>query len=378
VRSQARSYDRWLIGSSAVLILLGLIMVASASIILSERSFHQPFHFLLRQLICVLLGLLIGGVLIRFEVSTWRNFASVFLLLSFGLLMIVLIPGIGRHVNGSTRWLGYGGIGIQVSELAKLLAILYLADYIARREYELSHHLLGFMKPVLLFCLMALLLLREPDFGAVVVLMVTVLSMLFLAGVRLSQFVILLGSVGAVLVGVAMSSQYRMARLSTFLNPWSNQFDGGYQLTQSLIAFGRGGWFGMGLGNSIQKLFYLPEAHTDFVLAVFAEEFGLMGVLFLIGLFILLVARIFMTGLAAERQDKKFQAFICYGCALWIATQTLINMGVNTGILPTKGLTLPLISYGGSSVLVMSMVLALIFRIDYENRRAQLKALRSK
>lgn len=371
-------YDRWLLLSAVSLIILGLVMVASTSIVISERQYGQPFHFLVRQLIFLLIGIVIGIQVLRIQLVTWRDHAGWLLLATFVLLIMVLIHGIGHQVNGSMRWIGLGPIGMQVSELAKVFSIIYLADYLVRRQDEVRQEVSGFLKPMLLFTLIAILLLKEPDFGAATVILTTALGMMFLAGVRLWQFGILLGTAATSMAVLAISSPYRMERLTNFLNPWANQFDGGYQLTQSLIAFGRGSWFGVGLGASVQKLFYLPEAHTDFVFAVLAEELGLVGVCVVLGLFILLIARIFRLGYISLTQGRLFAAYCAFGFALWFALQTIINIGVNAGLLPTKGLTLPLMSYGGSSIIVMCIVLALLFRIDYEMRLASLRDYRSK
>jgi cell division protein FtsW len=249
--------------------------------------------------------------------------------------------------------------------------IVYLAGYLLRQEKQVQNQIRGFLKPLMVLAVITFLLLREPDFGAATVILLTSLGMLFLAGVRIWQFVILLVGVAVILVILAISSPYRLARLTTFLNPWANQFDSGYQLTQSLIAFGRGGWFGVGLGESIQKLFYLPEAHTDFLFAVLSEELGLIGGLFMICLFSLLVFRALHIGKRCFNSGQRFSAYLAYGIGLNIALQVMINIGVNTGVLPTKGLTLPLMSYGGSSLLITCIMLALLLRIDYEYRLIQ-------
>lgn len=370
-------YDRWLLLAVTSLIVLGLVMVASASIAISEHQFNEPFYYLIHQLVYLMVGLTVSIFVIRVQVDAWRKLAGWLLVVSFILLTLVLVHGIGRQINGSMRWIGLGPIGMQVSELAKFFAIIYLADYLVRRDQEVKTRVRGFIKPMVLFAVMACLLLKEPDFGAATVIMTTALTMMFLAGVRVWQFAILLGSVIVIMAVVAISSPYRMARLTTFLNPWANQYASGYQLTQSLIAFGRGGWLGVGLGASVQKLFYLPEAHTDFLFAVLAEELGLVGVLIVMALFALLVGRIFRIAMKAMNQGRLFPAYMAFGFAMWFAMQTMINIGVNSGILPTKGLTLPLMSYGGSSVIVMCVVIALIFRIDYETRLAALREYRS-
>lgn len=367
-----RPYDRWLIYIVLSLLVFGLLMVASASIVVSDHELHQPFYFFSKQLIYIIAGVVLGSMIVQVEIRYWEKLSSALIVGAILLLALVLIPGLGHSVNGSTRWIGVGPIGIQVSELAKLAVVIYMASYLVRNHVEVRTSLNGFLKPMGLLAVMAVLLLREPDFGATVVIMATALGMMFLAGMQLRHFVLLLLIVLIALSILAISEPYRMARLTSFLNPWANAFKGGYQLTQSLIAFGRGGWFGVGLGKSIQKLFYLPEAHTDFLFAVIAEELGLVGMLVLTTLFVLLVARIFLIGLRAQRLEHYFAGFMAYGLGLWIAIQFTVSIGVNCGILPTKGLTLPLVSYGGSSMLVNCMVIALLLRIDYENRMVEL------
>jgi cell division protein FtsW len=285
-------------------------------------------------------------------------------------LVLVLIPGVGKVVNGSARWLNLGVTSIQVSEFCKLAVVIYLSSYVVRHQHALKRQISGFVRPMLLLSIVGALLILEPDFGATVVILATSLAMLFLAGVPLWQFVALLSVVAGILGMVAISAPYRLQRLTSFLDPWAVQFDSGYQLTQALIAFGRGEWFGVGLGSSIQKLFYLPEAHTDFVFAVLAEELGLVGALATVSLYILFVWRGMIVGLNAEKRDDRFAAFVSYGISLWVGLQTLINIGVNTGILPTKGLTLPFLSYGGSSVLVICIAVGLLVRVDYENHKS--------
>lgn len=361
-------YDPWLLLAVVGLLVLGLVMVASASIVISERQFGDPFHYLWHQLLYVVAGLICAGVVLRVSVDIWQKYAGWLLVLSFILLVLVLVPGIGRQINGGMRWIGLGPIGIQVSECVKFFSIIYMADYLVRRKQEVQTKILGFLRPMVLFAVMALLLLKEPDFGAASVILSTALGMMFLAGVQLWQFALLLGGAVFSMAMIALASPYRVVRLTTFLNPWAEQYNSGYQLTQSLIAFGRGGWSGVGLGESVQKLFYLPEAHTDFLFAVLAEELGLIGVFVVIALFILLLGRIFRIAHKCQQQMCEFPTFCTLGIALWFAAQAMINIGVNTGILPTKGLTLPLMSYGGSSMIVLCVVLAFVFRIDYETR----------
>jgi len=287
--------------------------------------------------------------------------------------VLVLFPGIGQEIKGSRRWIDLGPIGFQPSELAKVSMILYVGAYLVRRRDEVISSWSGFLKPVLVLALVAVLLLLEPDFGSVVVILGTILGMLFLGGVKPGQFLLaMFAAVGAVIV-MALSESYRVQRLLAFRNPWSeeNVYGSGYQLTQSLIAFGRGEWFGVGLGNSMQKLFYLPEAHNDFIVAIIAEELGLFGIVVLIGLYSLMIHRIFRIGRLAELKDNLFGAFCSYGIGILFSLQAFINIGVNTGLLPTKGLTLPFISAGGTSLIVSICLIALVNRIYGETLRLE-------
>lgn len=361
-------YDRWLLLAAIGLLVVGLLMVASSSIAISYRQFNSPFYYLLRQACFLAVGIVAGLIIIRFPIEYWYRLSASILFLSFVALLLVLIPGIGHQVNGSNRWLSLGPIGFQVSEFAKMGFIIYLASYLVRHQEAFNTKVIGFIKPMLVLGVIGVFLLQEPDFGSAVVICATSMGVMFLAGVRMKHFLALILFVLAILVVVAISSPYRMLRLTTFLNPWANPFHSGYQLTQSLIAFGRGGWLGVGLGESVQKLFYLPEAHTDFIFAVLAEELGLLGIIFMMGLYILLFIRILNVAKQAHLMNELFSAYLAYGLGLWIALQFLINIGVNTGVLPTKGLTLPFISYGGSSLLIMCIVLALLLRVDYEVR----------
>ncbi|MCH9756791.1 MAG: putative lipid II flippase FtsW [Gammaproteobacteria bacterium] len=361
-------YDKWLLFAAVSLLILGLMMVASSSVMISTKYFDQPFHFLTRQAVYLVLGLSVGMGVMRLDTKYWERLSVPLLLLCLLLLVLVLIPGLGRVVNGSRRWLVFGPVFIQVSELLKFAMILYLAGYLVRQQTRAPNEVLHFIKPLLLLLVVGGLLLLEPDFGATVVVSGTVMVMLFLAGVRLRYYVGLMFMLGGGLIVLAISSPYRMARLTAFLNPWADQFNSGYQLTQSLIAFGRGGWVGTGLGSSVQKLLYLPEAHTDFLFAVLAEELGLFGVLLVLCLYSILVGRGFLIGFRAYQQTRFFAAYVAYGLTFWLGLQAAINMGVNAGLLPTKGLTLPLLSYGGASLVVNCVVLALLLRIDHENR----------
>lgn len=361
-------YDRWFVATILAITMIGLLMMTSASIVISDKSIQQPFYFLFKQLVYLALGIGIGSLIIQVNLDTLEKYSGYLLLAVMTMLSLVLIPGIGHSVNGSTRWLGIGPLGFQVSELAKFVIVLYMAGYLVRRNAEIQRELSGFVKPMIVLMLMAVLLLREPDFGATVVVTVTSLGMMFLGGMNIRHFAALVICAACALAVIAISAPYRLARLTTFMDPWARPFDTGYQLTQSLIAFGRGGWFGMGLGNSIQKMFYLPEAHTDFLFAVIAEELGVVGMACVIGLFSFLVVRIFMMGREAQRLDRHFAGFVAYGFGLWVAIQFIVSIGVNSGLLPTKGLTLPLMSYGGSSVLVNCFMIAVLLRIDHENR----------
>lgn len=361
-------YDKWLIAALAGLLIIGLMMVASSSVMVSTKFYHQPFHFLIRQVCYFSFGTFTAFLIMRCDSSLWERISVPLLFICLFMLLVVLIPGIGKTVNGSRRWLSLGIVGIQVSELAKMTMIIYVAGYLVRQQESVSQSILGFIRPMIILGVVGFLLLLEPDFGATVVIAGTVMAMLFLSGVKLRYYIGLIIIVGASLACLAVSSPYRVARLTAFLNPWADQFNSGYQLTQSLIAFGRGGWLGVGLGNSVQKLFYLPEAHTDFLFAVLGEELGLIGILLVLTLYSILVYRGFLIGFHASLHGRLFQAYVAYGITFWIGLQAAINMGVNVGLLPTKGLTLPLLSYGGASIVINCMVIALLLRIDHENR----------
>src|SRR3989338_7850149 len=296
-------YDRWISVIFLILICFGLLMVSSASMVISDQLYHQPFHFLFRQLIYVMSGFGLAWLMTRIPLTFWEDNGFALLLLCFGVLIAVLVPGVGRVINGSRRWIHFGFISLQVSEAVKLMAILYMAGFLQRHLQEVQTKLSGFIKPMLFFGIMGFLLLLEPDFGATIVIMVTMLTLLFVAGARLMPFLAMLVLIVGGMATLAITTPYRMQRLTTFLNPWIHAYGSGYQLTQSLIAFGRGGFFGVGLGNSVQKLFYLPEAHTDFIFAVIGEELGFTGELLLIALFAILVARIIHIGRCALQQE---------------------------------------------------------------------------
>jgi cell division protein FtsW len=314
------------------------------------------------------LGLAAGALALCIPTAAWDRYSKVLLAAGFLLLLVVLVPGIGHEVNGSRRWLRLGIMNFQVSELARVLLLTYLASYAVRRADELRATFGGFLRPIGVLGFAAVLLLAEPDFGAATVLMTTGLAVLFLAGARIRHLVvpIVVGAAGMALL--AVTSSYRMRRLTAFRNPWQDPFDSGFQLTQSLIAIGRGEWFGVGLGSSVQKLFYLPEAHTDFVFAVLAEEFGFVGVVTVLALFALLVGRALVVARNAARADLTFQAYLAASIGIWLGLQVFVNVGVNTGLLPTKGLTLPLLSYGGSSMLVTLGWLGVLLRVHHETQ----------
>lgn len=351
-----------------VLSSIGFVMVTSASMTFAEVTYGDAWFFSARYALYWVFGI-VGAVLVA-SVPTiiWEKYGSLLLIVALVMLTLVLIPGIGRKVNGSQRWLQLGPVGLQASEVVKFCAIVFYASFLARRGQETLSDWRGVFKPLLVLGMMIFLLLLEPDFGASVVLACTIMAMLFVAGVRLWQFILLFAAALGGLILIATLSPYRMQRLITFLDPWADQFNSGYQLTQSLIAFGRGQWTGLGLGNSVQKLFYLPEAHTDFIFAIIAEEFGLVGVAVVIGTFIALVICILNVAQRAMATGKVFASFASFGVAVMFAGQAFINVGVSSGLLPTKGLTMPFISYGGSSLLASCALMALVMRIDWELR----------
>ena len=358
--------DPVLLTLCGALFLGGIVILASASIAVSETVAADPFYYLERQLVAAVIGMLAGGACLFIPMSVWRLVGPLMLFLGLSLLVLVLVPGIGYEVNGSRRWIRLGVINLQVSEPARLCFIIYLSGYLVRRAKAVREEFLGFLRPMLVLSIFCVALLAEPDFGAAAVLLATALVMLFVAGARFRDFIVFALLALAAMAALAVSSPYRVRRLTGFLDPWADPFNSGFQLTQSLIAIGRGEWFGVGLGNSVQKLFYLPEANTDFVFAVFAEEFGLIGSAVIIGLFLALLVRIFGIAKRAVASERYFEAYVAIGIGTWLGLQAFINLGVNMGLLPTKGLTLPLISYGRSSLIVTIVALALLFRIHHE------------
>ncbi len=365
-RQQRLAIDPVILITVFGLLLVGLVMVTSASLNVAERLSGDPFFYFERQLLSALLGCTVGAAMLVVPISVWKRLAPWLLVASFALLILVLIPGIGHEVNGSRRWIRFGPLNFQPSEIARWLLVTYIAVFAVRHQTELRSSAEGFFKPLAVLAAAAVLLLVEPDFGAAVVLCVTGTAVLFVAGARLRDFLLVCG-VGATGAAVlALTSDYRLQRLTAFLNPWADPFNSGFQLTQSLIAIGRGEWFGVGLGSSIQKLFYLPEAHTDFVFAVLAEEFGLLGVIVVVFGFLALVLRSLRLSRIAADAGMPLHACIAAGFGVWIGLQAFLNIGVNMGLLPTKGLTLPLLSYGRSSMLVTLAWIGMLLRVHHE------------
>jgi cell division protein FtsW len=350
--------------------LLGLVMVTSASVSIATKESGNPFLYLERQLMLTLLGIVGAGAVFCVRTEVLEKAAVPLLATAAVLLLLVLVPGIGHSVNGSRRWLRLAGLNMQVSEVARVLVLVFISSYAVRRETELRETFGGLLKPLGLLAVFFVLLLAEPDFGAATVLFATGFGVLFLAGARLRDVLVLAAAGGALLALVAMSSSYRVRRLTAFLDPWADPFNSGFQLTQSLIAIGRGEWFGVGLGESVQKLFYLPEAHTDFLFAVLAEEFGLVGVVVTLGLFLALVWRAFWIARLADGAGLKFASYLASAFGLWLGIQAFINIGVNMGVLPTKGLTLPLMSYGRSSLIVTLAWSGMLLRVYHEAMQA--------
>jgi cell division protein FtsW len=348
------------------IVLLGLVMVTSASISIAGQAGGEPFLYLERQLLLALLGALLGALVFCVRLEQLERACVPLLIIATVFLVLVLVPGIGHSVNGSRRWLRLAGVSFQASELVRVLVLVYLASYAVRREKELRTSFKGLARPLALLSCMAALLLAEPDFGAATVLFGSGFALLFLAGARLRYVLGMTLITVAGFATLAMSSSYRVRRLTTFLDPWADPYNSGFQLTQSLIAIGRGEWFGVGLGASVQKLFYLPEAHTDFLFAVLAEELGLIGIAVTLALFVGLIWRSFYIARLAANAGLKFGAYIAAGFGLWVGIQAFINIGVNMGVLPTKGLTLPLMSYGRSSLVVSLAWIGLVLRVYHE------------
>ena len=345
---------------------IGLVAIASASVDYAEVTYGNMWHHSRRHLLYLLLAALVAAIAYRLPVVFWYRSAWLWLLLAILLLILVLIPGVGRTANASQRWLALGALSLQPSELAKAATIVFLSAYLRRQGKALRESWPGVLRPLLVLAVVAVLLLAEPDFGAAVILLGTAFGMLFLAGMRLAHLALLLLSSAVLGTLLIVDEPYRLARLTTYLDPWADPYRGGFQLIQSLIAFGRGEWFGVGLGNSVQKLLYLTQAHTDFIFSIWAEETGVVGALTLIALFLALVLRIFQIARRAAAAGDVFAAQLCYGVALLFSGQAFINMGASSGLLPTKGLTLPLVSYGGTSLVSACALLGIVLRVARE------------
>ncbi len=371
-RPPPAEFDSALAWSAVALLALGLVMVYSSSIAIAEGSRmtgQQPMYYLMRHGVFLALSLFMATIAFQLPLRAWQKAAPFLFLFGAGLLVLVLVPGVGREVNGSQRWLSLFVFNLQPSELMKLFAVLYAADYTVRKSAHMHSLTKGFLPLFVVMLLVGGLLLREPDFGAFAVITVIAMGILFLGGVNWKPFagLIVLLIVGFVLL--IWLSPYRMQRVVGFMDPWADPFGKGYQLSHALIAFGRGEWLGVGLGASVEKLFYLPEAHTDFLLAVIAEELGFAGVALVIVLFVTIIARAFAIGRQAASLERAFPALVAQGIGLWLGVQAIINMGVNMGVLPTKGLTLPLLSFGGSGIAANCCALAVLLRVDWENRQ---------
>ncbi|MGB0892904.1 MAG: cell division protein FtsW [Parashewanella sp.] len=366
-------YDRQFLFAILSLMSFGFVMVMSSSMPEAEKLTGNPFHFMLRHIAYLVGCVIIAAVVLRIELSWWQKLSPFMLIgVLVGLVAVLLV---GSTVNGSTRWLQFGPIRIQVAEVAKFAFCIYLAGYLVRRHQQVREHMFGFIKPIIVLMVYAGLILMQPDLGTVVVLFVITVGLLWLAGARLVDFflLIMLGIIGFVLL--VATAEYRMRRVTSFLNPWDDPFGSGYQLTQSLMAYGRGDWYGQGLGNSIQKMEYLPEAHTDFIFAVIGEELGFLGIVVVLAVLFFVALRAIQLGNLSLKANKAFEGYLAYAIGIWICFQTVVNVGASIGMLPTKGLTLPFVSYGGSSLWVMTAAAMVLLRIDYERRLSKVQAV---
>ncbi|MCE1238777.1 MAG: putative lipid II flippase FtsW [Azonexaceae bacterium] len=371
-RRQTSEIDYALLWSALILLLGGMVMVYSASIAIAEGgrfTNYQPAYYLIRHGVFLCIGLVAAAVAFQMPLKLWQKYAPYLFMIGVVLLAVVLIPGLGRDVNGARRWLPLGFANLQPSELMKLFAVLYAADYTVRKINVMHDLKQAFLPMFGAMALVGILLLKEPDFGAFVVIISIAMGILFLGGLKARMFALLIIGLLIAFAIMIIVSPYRRDRIFGFMDPWADAFGRGYQLSHSLIAFGRGELFGVGLGASVEKLFYLPEAHTDFLLAVIAEELGFVGVLTVILLFALLVQRAFAIGRQSVQLDRLYPALVAMGIGIWLGVQSFINMGVNVGLLPTKGLTLPLMSFGGSGILANCVALAILLRVDWENRQ---------
>ena len=371
-RRMPSEIDLTLLWSALILLLTGMVMVYSASIAIAEAGRftgnHQAYY-LVRHGVFLTVGLIAAGFAFQVPLSSWQQFAPWLFVAGFVLLLLVLVPGVGRDVNGARRWLSLGFINLQPSELMKLFAALYAADYTVRKMPHMHDLKKAFLPMAGAMVAVGVLLLKEPDFGAFVVIISIAMGILFLGGMRARLFAVLIVVLVAAFAVLIIVSPYRRDRIFGFMDPWSDAYGRGYQLSHAQIAFGRGELLGVGLGASVEKLFYLPEAHTDFLLAVIAEELGFVGVVMVIVLFGLVIQRAFVIGRQAVALDRLYAALVAQGIGIWIGVQSFINMGVNTGLLPTKGLTLPLMSFGGSGIVANCIALAILLRVDWENRQ---------
>ena len=364
--------DLALLWSALILLLLGMVMVYSASIAIAEAgrfTGNQPAYYLVRHSVFLVIGLVAAACVFQIPLTTWQQLAPWLFVAGFVMLALVLIPGVGRDVNGARRWLSLGIVNLQPSELMKLSAVLYAADYTVRKMPHMHDLKKAFLPMAGAMVAVGVLLLKEPDFGAFVVIISIAIGILFLGGMRARLFAGLIVVLVAAFAVLIIVSPYRRDRIFGFMDPWADAFGRGYQLSHALIAFGRGELFGVGLGASVEKLFYLPEAHTDFLLAVIAEELGFAGVVVVIVLFGLLIQRAFVIGRQAVALDRLYPALVAQGVGIWMGVQGFINMGVNMGLLPTKGLTLPLMSFGGSGIVANCLALGILLRVDWENRQ---------
>lgn len=367
-------FDHCLLLIAGTLAAFGIVMVASSSIAVAEGTGDSPYYYLIRHLVFLVLGVALAGAAVLTPLAFWERNSRVLLLLCFLLLLAVFLPVVGVRVNGARRWLHLGVSNFQAVEAVKVLLILYLASYLVRFQVAVQNELMATLKPLFIAGTLVVLLLQQPDFGSATLILAITLGMIWLGGARARNLFGLGAAVTPVMAWAAMSEAYRVRRLTSFMDPWKDPFNDGFQLVQALIAVGRGEWFGVGLGASVQKLFYLPEAHTDFIFAVIAEELGLLGVVFVVALFAALCTRLFLIGQRCVNRGMNFEGYLCYGVALWISVQALVSMGVNLGLLPTKGLTLPLISSGGSSLLMTCVALGLCLRAHFELTRAEAMA----
>ena len=368
--------DFWLMITILCLIGIGITMVASSSLAIAEKDNNDAFYYLKRHILYISIGITLSSIILAMKMDWMQQLSRILMVVAILLLGLVLVPGIGVEVKGAQRWINLGIARFQVVEAVKLAMIVYLAGYIVRHKQGVQNHFFGVIKPLLLATVLALLLLLQPDFGSAVLLLVITLFMVYIAGARYRDLTILGILSASSMVVLAYAETYRLKRLNSFLNPFADPYNDGFQLVQALIAIGSGKVTGVGIGSSVQKLFYLPEAHTDFIFSIYAEEMGFIGVLILISIYVLLISRIFSIAKTAFNNKNEFAAFACAGIGVWIALQTFLSMGVNLGLLPTKGLTLPFISSGGSAIMMNILSLAIVIRVSYENRIYNLKVIR--